>query len=239
MAISIKEPCNEDWSKMTATQRGAFCQRCAIDVLDFTDKTSFEIKALLVQELEKGGRTCGRITNVQLAQLNGNVLQFKNQQEAFRAVWMFSLVCVFGLSLFSCQNTMSKEMIEQMRYETTTIIQDDSLLTDAEKENDWLLNDNSDLETKPPKDLPSVTDQWPVEVTYQGMMPMQEIFNEGITCGIDWLDTLIIFGAWYVDPADKPALKASLPIIDNFPPHSMLTPTSEREPAPQILFLNE
>jgi hypothetical protein len=36
MGISIKEPCHEDWSKMTATEKGAFCQKCALEVIDFT-----------------------------------------------------------------------------------------------------------------------------------------------------------------------------------------------------------
>lgn len=63
MGISIKEPCHEDWSKMTPSQKGAFCQSCAIDVIDFTDKTPIEIKLLLVQEFSQSSRTCGRITN--------------------------------------------------------------------------------------------------------------------------------------------------------------------------------
>ena len=49
MAFEIKEPCHEDWSKMTRTEKGAFCQSCAKEVIDFTDKTGFEIKELLIQ----------------------------------------------------------------------------------------------------------------------------------------------------------------------------------------------
>jgi hypothetical protein len=36
MGISINEPCHEDWATMTETQKGAFCQKCALEVIDFT-----------------------------------------------------------------------------------------------------------------------------------------------------------------------------------------------------------
>ena len=122
MAISIKEPCHEDWTKMTPTQKGAFCQACALEVIDFTDKSPYEIKSMLAKEFATTTRTCSRITNFQLDQINDDFFKWKNDTDAFRAVWIFSLIAVFGLSLFSCQNTLSKELVGQLNIETTEML---------------------------------------------------------------------------------------------------------------------
>ncbi|MGJ8661681.1 MAG: hypothetical protein ACSHXL_06560 [Bacteroidota bacterium] len=122
MAISIKEPCNEDWTKMTPTEKGAFCQACALDVVDFTNKTPIEIKVMLAQEFSSNSRTCGRITNHQLDQINDEFFQWKSETEAFKAVWLFSMIAVFGLTLFSCQNTHTKELVNQLQIDTTEML---------------------------------------------------------------------------------------------------------------------
>ena len=159
MGISIKEPCHEDWSKMTATEKGAFCQKCALEVTDFTNKTSFEIKQLLVQEFAQNERTCARITNFQLDQLNDEFFHWKNERDTFRAVWIFSLVAVFGLSLFSCQNTLSKEMISQLNAETTALLnQDTTEINIALIDSTVTLSDSSLIQ---PNELQFI--KWPVD----------------------------------------------------------------------------
>ena len=122
MGIQIKEPCGEDWSKMTSTEQGAFCQKCAIDVIDYTSMTPLQIKSILSSELSKPGRSCGKITNIQMDAINNEFYQWKNDQESFRAVWMISLIAVFGLTLFSCQNTVSKEIVSQMEQNGNEIL---------------------------------------------------------------------------------------------------------------------
>jgi hypothetical protein len=141
LAISIPEPCHEDWTKMTPTERGAFCQACAIDVMDFTGKTAHEIKTILRQEISADKRTCMRITNYQLDQINDDYFHWKNDTEAFRTVWIFSLIAVFGLTLFSCQNTLSKELVNQMNIEAT------ELLAEIDS-NEISLNDTTNLDEK-------------------------------------------------------------------------------------------
>lgn len=131
MAIHIKEPCSEDWEKMTATEKGAFCQKCALEVIDFTNKTAFEIKQTLIDEFSKSPRLCGHITNYQLNQLNDEFFKWKNEQDTFRAIWIFSLLAVFGLTLFSCQNTLSKEMISKLNAETSILLESDTLKSDV------------------------------------------------------------------------------------------------------------
>ncbi|MEY3236585.1 MAG: hypothetical protein RI883_686 [Bacteroidota bacterium] len=131
MAIEIKEPCSEDWSKMTTTEKGAFCQKCALEVVDFTNKTAFEIKQTLIDEFSKSPRLCGHITNYQLNQINDEFFKWKNERETFRAIWIFSLLAVFGFTLFSCQNTLSKEMISKLNAETSVLLESDTTKTEV------------------------------------------------------------------------------------------------------------
>lgn len=58
LQISIPEPCHEDWSKMTATQCGAFCNACQKEVVDFSQMSEAEI----VDRLSNAsGKVCGKI----------------------------------------------------------------------------------------------------------------------------------------------------------------------------------
>jgi hypothetical protein len=62
--ISIPQPCHEDWSKMTPTEQGRFCnscQKCLVDFTGFTDRQLFEYL-----NTNKGLKICGRFENIQL-----------------------------------------------------------------------------------------------------------------------------------------------------------------------------
>ncbi len=165
MSISIKEPCNEDWSKMTPNERGAHCQRCALNVIDFTHKTAFEIKSILSEELSSNNRVCGRITNYQLDQLNDDYFHWKNDHESFKAVLIFSLIAVFGLSLFSCQHAPTRELIHQLNIESSVVLNEEKAL-DIEL-NDSIAKENSSDSIKTKNGI-----QWnPEIVTYMGVVP--------------------------------------------------------------------
>lgn len=166
MAFKIAEPCHEDWSKMTSTEKGAFCQKCSLEVVDFTGKSPFEIQELLIQEVAIKQRTCGRITNYQLDQLNDDFFHWKNDSERFRAIWVFSLIAVFGLGLFSCQNTLSKELVTQLNTETAVLLAQDSLHLDS-------LNspEKSDSIALATEILPFTINPYRPEIYYQGIMP--------------------------------------------------------------------
>ncbi len=60
--ITIPEPCHEDWQNMTSTQKGAFCESCAKEVIDFTTTSRRE----LAQKIRKGDSLCGRFKPEQL-----------------------------------------------------------------------------------------------------------------------------------------------------------------------------
>ena len=61
--ISIPEPCTENWSEMTPTERGKFCAHCQKDVIDFSTKTDTEISNFVKHNK---GNLCGRFVDAQL-----------------------------------------------------------------------------------------------------------------------------------------------------------------------------
>jgi len=202
--LSIKEPCNEDWLKMTPTEKGAFCQACALEVIDFTGKTPFEIRKMLQQEFAPNQRTCMRITNFQMNQINDDFFQWKNDAESFKAIWLFSLIAVFGLTLFSCQNTASKELVNQLQIETTQLLNEmDSITTDlTEIENDTNL-------LKPSLNDITITSivgyPWEHEITYQGIPPIDyrgmNLFDwKTITLSLEGLE--VVYGGFAPEKKD-------------------------------------
>lgn len=60
--ISIPEPCQEDWNKMTINGKGRDCSKCEKNIRDFTKMSDNELIAIL--DTEK--TVCGRFTAEQL-----------------------------------------------------------------------------------------------------------------------------------------------------------------------------
>lgn len=60
--ITVPEPCHEDWSRMTPTQKGRHCMVCEKEVIDFTNYTD----ETLVQLAHAGNNLCGRFKKTQL-----------------------------------------------------------------------------------------------------------------------------------------------------------------------------
>jgi len=100
--LGIPDPCKEDFSKMTSTERGAFCGKCKIDTFDFRQLSDIQVNTLLFQH--KDEHLCGRFTSTQLASLNRGYINWKNQKtRTFKSKFVLALILVFGLSLFSCE----------------------------------------------------------------------------------------------------------------------------------------
>lgn len=136
--VQIQKPCTESWKQMNPTQRGAFCQKCSIEVIDFTDKSSDEIKTIF--RSLAGQSICSRFSNQQLETLNvefekWSVLESKS---SFQSMWVFSLIVVFGLTLFSCETEKDRKMIKQIQHTATRLVLKHSN-TAAEKS---ILNDS-------------------------------------------------------------------------------------------------
>jgi hypothetical protein len=104
MQVDIAEPCHENWNQMSPTEKGAFCGKCQIDVVDFSNKTALEVKQILHDNI--GKHLCGRFKKVQLKELNSDYLVWENQSiHTFQSKFLLACVLVFGMTLFSsCAN---------------------------------------------------------------------------------------------------------------------------------------
>jgi len=99
---------------MTPTEKGAFCQKCATQVYDFTNKSAEEIKQTLRSLI--GQPVCGRITAAQENALNAEFEAWSfHSKHKFQSALVFSLIVVFGLSLFSCSNEQDRKKIEHIQ----------------------------------------------------------------------------------------------------------------------------
>ncbi len=121
--LSIPEPCHEDFSKMTPTERGAFCSKCQTDTFDFRNLSNQEINQVLWDF--KDEHLCGQFTNKQLHELNQGFLNWKKQKtKTFRSKFMLALLLVFGLSLFSCEEEEEKLIVGLQKMGMTEMVQE-------------------------------------------------------------------------------------------------------------------
>lgn len=98
--IHIPDPCSENWNNMTPTEKGAFCDKCKIEVVDFTKKSPEEIRNILKEN--SGNRLCGHIGKTQIDMLNTNYHIWKNQSiSTFRSKFLYACAIVFGMTLFT------------------------------------------------------------------------------------------------------------------------------------------
>jgi hypothetical protein len=120
--VKIENACSEKWNEMAPAEKGAFCQVCATNVIDFTNKSSLEIKQLLLAN--SGNSVCGRIEGKQLANLNTEFEQWKmNSSQSIQRAMIFSLLVVFGLTLFSCTNEKDKQAIQALQTSVSQVIE--------------------------------------------------------------------------------------------------------------------
>lgn len=120
--LQIQKPCSENWNLMNATEKGAYCEKCATEVVDFTSKTPDEIKSVIKSI---GGSTfCSRISNRQLNQLNQEFEEWDkmNSPSFFQSKFMFSMILIFGLSLFSCETEEGRQKVEKIQHVASQII---------------------------------------------------------------------------------------------------------------------
>ena len=126
--IGINEPCSENWNAMSPTDKGAFCQKCATQVYDFTNKSNEEIKQTL--RLLIGQPVCGRITPAQEDSLNAEFIAWSaSSTKSFQSRMVFALVVVFGLSLFSCTHEQDKKKIVAIQQSAMQAIEEQTAQT--------------------------------------------------------------------------------------------------------------
>jgi len=113
--LNIPHPCDQDFSKMTVTERGAFCEKCSTDTYSLYNKSIPEIKSILYQNI--GKEICGRFAPGQMEAINAefDAWSFRSKK-SFQSAFTMSLIVVFGLSLFSCTDRQSEiELVEFQR----------------------------------------------------------------------------------------------------------------------------
>jgi hypothetical protein len=112
--IGIQTACSENWNEMTPTDKGAFCQKCVKQVHDFTNKSTGEIKQVFREMM--GQEICGRMTKDQELALNAEFEAWKFQsKQGFQRAMVFSLVVVFGLTLFSCTDEQDEIKVKEIQ----------------------------------------------------------------------------------------------------------------------------
>jgi len=110
--IQIPNPCKEDFSKMTPTQKGAYCSKCKHDTYDFRKMSQLDIAKTIKNHGDH--QMCGQIYNTQLDDFNAGFMAWKKQKrKTFQSKFMMALLLVFGLSLFSCESE-DEQIIESM-----------------------------------------------------------------------------------------------------------------------------
>lgn len=131
--IFIQKPCSENWKAMSPTQQGAFCAQCAKEVTDFTRLTHNEVKWNLLQQ--RDGEQCGRFHEHQLKVLNAEIDAFTfRSTKSFQSALVFSLIVVFGLTLFSCSSEQQQREVEELRFQAKNALKELSLTSALENE---------------------------------------------------------------------------------------------------------
>ncbi len=119
--IRIPEPCHEDWDAMTKNEQGRHCQVCSKTVVDFTNKSSEEIGAIIAENASS--KLCGRFKTTQLDES----YHFKVDLNTIPAnlgllrSFRLAIILVFLGSLFSCTNYNNQKVVGEIEPTYTTV----------------------------------------------------------------------------------------------------------------------
>ena len=115
--ITIPEPCQEDWNKMTPNDTGRFCGSCSKNVVDFTYMIPEEIQIYLQQNTN----VCGRFKK---SQLDSIIIQIPRRvlysQTQYHKMFLLALFIAMGTTLFSCADKNG----EKQKIETIEVVED-------------------------------------------------------------------------------------------------------------------
>lgn len=100
MKITINEPCHENWNKMPPNDQGAFCLSCQKNVIDFSSKSTGDIKRFFT-ELPASHNVCGRFKENQLQEMNfehfmNEFMSWKMLKRAAVIVYLVMSATLFG-----------------------------------------------------------------------------------------------------------------------------------------------
>jgi hypothetical protein len=119
--LRIDKPCTENWNEMMPTERGAFCQKCCKQVLDFTNQTNSQIQAALKNS--NGKEVCAKITNDQLSSLNFEFEQWQSSATMnVQRMSFYALLFVFGLSMVSCTSQEDEQRVKTLQQSVSQVL---------------------------------------------------------------------------------------------------------------------
>jgi hypothetical protein len=113
LQLTIPEPCHENWSQMTAVEKGRFCAACQKNVYDFTKSTDREI----INAYEKDQKLCGRFLNTQL---DRDLIVPKERKSVWLASIFFGMIALFN-SKIAAQEKPKTEQTDTKNQNTTKV----------------------------------------------------------------------------------------------------------------------
>jgi len=118
--ISIPQPCQEDWDKMTPTEQGRFCDRCQKCVVDFTGFTDRQLYNYMIAHKEQ--KICGRLNNTQL----NRPINIPSQPHSL----LYKYFIALGLTLVLTQAT-TQDISAKTPYIYNTVLSDRAIINEA------------------------------------------------------------------------------------------------------------
>ena len=89
--LSIDKPCEKEWTAMSQSDDGRFCNHCSKSVVDFTQLTDIQVIKILEQN---SGKLCGRLTQEQL----NRTIQIYQPKNTSRLYKILAGIFLFGIS---------------------------------------------------------------------------------------------------------------------------------------------
>ena len=102
--IKIPKPCNEKWSEMTPTEKGAFCSNCESEIFDFTNTSNYQ----LAKFLDNNKKICGKLKP---EQLNRDIFSSKNTKYS-KAGLLLGVTTLLSLSTPSFSQNKTSEILK-------------------------------------------------------------------------------------------------------------------------------
>ena len=132
-AISIPDPCHENWNAMQPEDQGRHCPACATTVTDFTAWAPEDIVTYL--RINAATKTCGRFRKEQLTEQPASVNLYDLAENIHAAAISFTkkiailILIVVGMSTASCSNeTIGKAIVSDPKLPEIEKCETDSII---------------------------------------------------------------------------------------------------------------
>ena len=153
--ITVAEPCQEDWNKMSPVEQGRFCGSCQKNVIDFTSKSDEEIIAFFNNY---NGSSCGRFADEQL----NRPIQSIELKPASRFI-KYAASLLMPAAVFSVKasaqtkSPASNDTIEAVQFDPSTLVTVGTFMTAPAVKGQLVEGKVIDAVTKEPMSGVSVT----------------------------------------------------------------------------------